>query len=136
MPNKRFVISWIAVFVTLMVSGFIVFAVLLASFLEANSGGMAFRADGEELFQWILAGNALIAYAFVWIYDRGNDGTGVGQGLRYGLAMGVFWGGVEMILYAIQPGTLTGMMGAIAADFAIYILAGVVLAKVYDAVKA
>lgn len=136
MPDKQFLISWVAVFLTTMIFGYVVFGVLMADFWAdpANTGDVVVRPEGSELMEWVAIANLIFAYVFVRVWRHGYEGTGIGEGVRYGLMMGVFWGTFEMINYAFMPVPMNTMMIGFAGDVAMFVVAGIVLAKVYPAV--
>lgn len=104
--SKRFVIAWVVMFVAWMVEGFLVHGVLLhADYAQLPQ---LFRAETEAqgYFGWMLLAHALLAGAFVWIYQRGiaPDRPWLGQGLRFGLATALLTVvPTYLIYYAVQP---------------------------------
>ncbi len=135
MPSKRFIISFIAVFVTFSLYGFLVWGVLLAEAMYAEMGNI-WRAEGEEQMAWIFIAYALMSYVMVRIFKHGQEDKGVAEGVRYGLMAGVLFGSAELIAYAVQPITMKGALMAFGIDVVMFVIAGVVLSVVYKAVGA
>lgn len=131
MFNKKIIVSTVSVFVTMMAYGFLVYGLALDNFYKEYAGNLAIRAEGEELMHWLAVGQLLMAYGFVWVWHHGVKGTGIAEGLRFGFAMGIFWGGVEMINYAFMPMDLIAMVVSYVADIAMMMVAGVVLSIVW-----
>ena len=135
MPGKRFIISFIAVFVTFSLYGFLVWGVVLAEAMYAEMGGI-WRAEGEEQMAWIFIAYALMSYVMVRIFKHGQEEKGIAEGVRYGLMAGVLFGSAELIAYAVQPITMKGALMAFGIDVVMFVIAGVVLSVVYKAVGA
>ena len=71
--TKNFLISWAAVFVVWMAGSFLVHSVWLGE----TYAGMThmFRSDQDQkgLFHFMLIAHVVMAGAFVWIYQRGQE---------------------------------------------------------------
>ena len=108
--NKKFMISWVAVFVVWMVGGMLVHGVWLGETYEAMTNMMRPMAEQEGLMHFMLIAHALMAAAFVWIYQRGQeDKPWMAQGLRFGVAIALLAPiPTFMIYYTVQqtPGML------------------------------
>lgn len=131
MFNKQMIISTIAVAVTTMVYGFVVFANLMTDFYMANAGGVVVRPAGTELMEWMSLAQVLIAYGFVWVWSHDVKNEGLMEGVRFGFFMGLFWGGVEMINYALMPMVFNVMVVGYILDIVMFMVAGGVLAMVW-----
>ena len=71
--NKNFLISWVIIFVVWMAGGFVVHGVLLGADYAALTNIMRPEAEQQSYFHWMLLAHAIMAGAFVWIYNRGNE---------------------------------------------------------------
>ena len=78
----------------------------------------------------MLLAHAIMAGAFVWIYNRGNeDKPWLRQGIRYGIAIALLAAvPIYMIYYAVQqlPGML--VVKQIIFDSALIVIIGIVVA--------
>ena len=87
--DKRFWLSFLAVFVVAMIIGFVNHGLLLAADYE-NLGTSIMRPleEQEALFHFQIIAHILIAFGFVWLYREGRSAETpwVGQGVRFGLA--------------------------------------------------
>ena len=108
--NKKFLISWLVVFVVWMVCSFLVHVLWLGETYAGLTNMMRSDAEAQELFHFMLLAHVLMAGAFVWIYQRGNeDKPWMEQGLRYGIAIALLAPiPTFMIYYVVQqtPGML------------------------------
>jgi hypothetical protein len=115
--NKKFLISWLVIFVVWMVGSFVVHGVLLQA--EYAQLPNLFRPDTEaqNFMHLMLIAHVLLAGAFVWIYQRGREEKPwLAQGLRFGLAVAVMTAiPTYMIYYVVQP--MPGMMAVKQAVF-------------------
>ena len=108
--NKSFLVSWVVVFVVWMGLSFAVHG----AWLGDSYAGMTniFRSEEEQmaLFHYMLLAHVLMAGAFVWIYQRGQeDKPWLQQGLRFGIAVALLAPiPTYMIYYTVQqiPGAL------------------------------
>lgn len=108
--NKKFLTSWAAVFVVSMLGGFLIHAVWLDAIYQGMTNIMRPAAEQEALFHFMLLGHAIMAAAFVWIYERGKeDKPWLQQGLRFGVAVALLVPvPTYMIYYTVQQ--TTGML--------------------------
>ena len=108
--NKKFVISWVAVFVVWMAGSFAVHGAWLSDLYGTLPNIMRTEAESQALFHLMLLAHLIMAGAFVWIYQRGaEDKPWLWQGLRFGVAIALL-APIPMftIYYVVQqiPGAL------------------------------
>ncbi len=88
--NKKFLISWVVIFVVWMAGSFAVHGVWLRD-MYAQLPGNLYRTEGDTqqaYFPYMLAAHVIMAGAFVWIYQRGRENKPwLAQGVRYGIAI-------------------------------------------------
>ncbi len=108
--NKKFLISWIAVFVVWMIGSMLVHGIWLGPTYEGLTDMMRPMEEQEALMHFMLIAHVLMAGAFVWIYERGKeDKPWMQQGLRFGIAIAILAPiPTFMIYYTVQqtPGML------------------------------
>ena len=127
--NKKFLISWIVIFVLWMAGGILVHGVLLAPDYTAM-GTMRPEAEQQAMMYLMLLAHAILAGAFVWVYARGVENKPwLGQGLRFGFAVACIAVIPTYLIYYVvlpTPGAvavkqivfdtiLTTLLGAVAA---------------------
>jgi hypothetical protein len=136
MPDRQFLFSWVAVFLTTMIFGYLVFGLAMNDYYAdpATAGGMAYFAEGEERLEWLMIANLVWAYLMVRIWRHGYEGTGIGEGVRFGLLLGTFYSTAEMVTASFAPVPINTMIVTIVVDIAMFVVAGIVLAKVYPSV--
>lgn len=102
--DKKFFLSVIVVFVVSMLLGFITHGWALKD--EYLATGI-YRPEAEQQARmiWMLLGHLFMSVAMVVLYRKGReDKPWAGQGLRFGLWLGMFAAiGVYMIYYVVLP---------------------------------
>ena len=103
--NKKFLISWLVVFVVWMAGSFLVHGFLLADGYAELPNLFRSEEDSARYFHWMLLAHVVLAGAFVWIFQRGNEvKPWPAQGVKFGLAIAAI-GPIPMytIYYVVQP---------------------------------
>ena len=131
MNTKRFLIAGVAVAVWLMLYGFVVYGILLADFWDSQGNAAMMRPENEQVMWAIMLSCLLQGLALAFIFTKGYEGKGVGEGVRFGLLVAWFIAGLYLLFYAIQPWGEVGLVASIATDGLMYVGAGIVLALLY-----
>lgn len=130
MNTKRMWYASIAVFLVIFVIEFIVHGVLLDGVYKQTASVWRPQADVEKMMWLFWVGYLIFAPVFVLIYTKGHEAgkTGIGQGLRYGVYMGLLTA-IPMNLgwYVVLPipaalaiyWAIAGMVEMIAAGIAV-----------------
>jgi magnesium-transporting ATPase (P-type) len=129
--NKKFLISWVVIFVIWMVGSFVVHGLLLgADYANAQPTLMRPEAEQQSMFHWMLIAHISLAGAFVWIYGRGiDDKPWMQQGIRYGIAVALLAViPVYMIYYAVQPTPGMIVIKQSVFDTVLIVILGIVVA--------
>lgn len=103
--NKKFLISWVVIFVVWMGGSFVVHGLLLADGYAALADLFRPEEDAAKYAHFMLLAHVIMAGAFVWIYQRGaEDKPWIAQGARFGIAVACL-GAIPtyMIYYVVQP---------------------------------
>lgn len=131
--GKRFLISWIVLFVLWMLGSFVVHGLLLHDDYAKLPNLFRPEADAKQYFPLMLLAHVLLAGAFVWIYSRGVEAKPwLSQGVRFGVAIALLtvvpW---YLIYYVVQP--MPGMHVAkqIVFDSILLVILGIVAAWLY-----
>jgi hypothetical protein len=128
--NKKFLISWVVIFVVWFVGSFVVHGLLLNADYSMLPNLMRSEAEAQSLFHFMALAHVLMSGAFVWIYARGNeDKPWIQQGIRYGIAIALLSAvPTYMIYYVVQPSP--GMLAVKQSIFdgALLVILGIVVA--------
>ena len=103
--NKKFLISWLIVFVVWMAGSFLVHEVLLHDGYAALPNLFRSKEQLANTTHIMLLAHVVMAGAFVWIYQRGRENKPwLPQGIRFGTAIALL-GPIPMysMYYAVQP---------------------------------
>jgi hypothetical protein len=108
--NKKFLGTWVVVFVLWMLGAFIVHANLLHDDYAALTGMFRTAADSQHYFPLMIVAHVILAGAFTWIYLRGHEAKPwLPQGLRFGFAVALLTVVPTYIIYYVvqpMPGTV------------------------------
>jgi hypothetical protein len=129
--SKRLLIHSAVVFIVFSLYGFVVHGILLEDTYNELPGLWRPQAETEALLYWIFIAHALMAVPFAMIFAKGYENRGLGEGVRFGLLIGIFLGAGNLIFYAIQPSTLNLTAITFLADIGMTVAAGLALAAVY-----
>lgn len=124
MPNRTLRVAAVVFFVGLALD-FLLYGVLLNDALRRDS---VVRSPWSGMWPKIVLGEMIFAWFFAWVYMRGIEAKpAMQQGLRYGLAMALFWavaGGLQMA--PMIPTTETIIIGTIAGNAVKVLLQGMI----------
>lgn len=131
--NKKFLLSWLVVFVVWMTGSFIVHGVLLHDDYAKLTQLFRSDADSEQYLPLMLLAHVILSAALVWIYQRGAEAKAwLAQGLRFGMAVALLTVvPTYMIYYVVQPMPGMLVLKQIAFDGVLMLLLGVVAAFLY-----
>ena len=127
--GRKFLISFVVMFVMTVASGIIVHGFLLGGDYAAMQ--QLYRQPGDMSYMpYLYLGQALFAAAFVWIYQKGReDKPFLMQGIRYGVAVAVLATiPTYLIYYAVQPLPAVMVLKQIVFSTIGVVISGIVLA--------
>src|SRR6187200_925758 len=103
--NRKFWISFVAMFVMAMAFGMLIHGMLLHDEYRKLGSIMRSESEAQKLFGLMILAHVLIALGFTWIYIKGKEARPwLGQGLRYGIAVAVMMTiPTYLIYYVIMP---------------------------------
>ncbi len=128
---KSLALAIVAVFIFNGLTNYVIHELLMKGAYEASAALWRPAAEMQDYCWWMVAGQAIIAIFFTTLFAKGYEGTGIGEGFRFGILIGLFCAGSSFISYAVMP-----LPCAIACNWAIMGLvqsvgAGIVAALVY-----
>jgi hypothetical protein len=132
MDYKRLALAAVVAWVVDSVYSFVVYMNLFSAQMSAYPGVFRSQAGMNANAPLMLVASLVAFLALAWIYAKGYGGRGIGEGLRFGVTMGVFITGfISVAMY----GTLNigGRLGVVmsAASFVELLVVGLVLGAVY-----
>jgi hypothetical protein len=130
--TKRYLLASLAVFVFFYFVEYLIHAVYLAGPYEAVPN--LFRPEEEKsgFFVWLTVAYVILALAFAYIFTRGYQGRGIGEGARYGVLIWLVAAlPASLFDYAVQPWPAKVVGTWIVAYLIEIVLAGVLLALIY-----
>ena len=133
--NRKFLLTWLAVFIGWMAGDFFVHGTLLHDEYARLPNLFRPEAEAQHYFLWMILGHVIMAGAFVWIYSRGVEARRwPPQGARFGLAAALL-GVVPMYLiyYSVQPLPGSLVVKQILFEGILVVLLGLLAASIYRA---
>jgi len=132
--DKRFWIAGIVASVLVIALGFVVHAVLLTD--DYMNYKHLFRTEEDAMANMplMMLAHIIMGFALAWIYGQGvkNEGSWLGQGLRFGIAttllVTVPW---YLIYYSVQPWGRRVIAKQIVLDGISMIIVSLVVAYIY-----
>lgn len=134
--NRQFVVAWIAALVLWFLGSFVVHHVVLGGDYRQVAQLYRPQEAAREVFWLMIVAHALLAGAFVWIYQRGVEmgRPWLGQGLRYGVAVALLTVvPTSLIYYVVQPLPGPLVIKRIVFETALLLIIGVAVAFVHRA---
>jgi len=129
MNKKRYVISSFVLFVFVFLYEFLVHGFLLSDIYMQTAQLWRSEEDYKMIFTLIsqLGFSAVLAYIFTLNYE----GRGIGEGIRFGLCIGMLLGAIEIGKYGYMPIPMVLMLSWVLAALLIGLGSGVILSLVY-----
>ena len=87
--NKKLLVGFIAVYVAMVVTNMIIHVVILAPTYHTEEVARVMRPEAEAKTWIYFVTSAIISFFFTLIFSKGYEGKGIGEGLRYGLYVGL-----------------------------------------------
>ncbi len=130
MGNKLW-LAFIGAFFTMFVLGYLFYGVLATGFVEKTYSNVA-KPGGENLLGITIA-YIIIAFMMAWMYPKGYaGGSPIGEGLRFGLAVGVLiYISGAFVQNAVMPVPLGSVLGIGIWGLVEAGAGGIVIGKIY-----
>ena len=131
--SKKFISTWIVLFVAWFLGSFVVHGLLLRSdYMHLAS---LFRTEGDEqkYFPLMLLAHVILSGALVWIYARGAEAKPwLAQGVRFGVAVALLTAvPTYMIYFVVQPMPGNVVIKQIVYDSVLMVILGMIVAWLY-----
>jgi len=129
MNTKRYILSAIAVFVAVFLFDFLVHGMLLKDLYTQTAS--LWRPEAEHKMIFMFMSQLAFAVILTFIFTRNYEDKGLGEGLRFGLYMGLLLATIDLGTYCYMPIPLALTLSWVAASIGRGIIAGIVLSLVY-----
>ncbi|MCB1866246.1 MAG: hypothetical protein KDG50_12550 [Chromatiales bacterium] len=103
MNLKKLAIATVVIFIVVFAYEWLFHGVLLEGLYERTAELWRPQDTMGGYFAWLIIGQLLFAFFFVWIYYRYIRIDSMGGGARFGLALGALLGATQLIMFAVQP---------------------------------
>lgn len=130
--NKTFWIGFVVVFVVAQVIGYLVHEVWLSSTYESLAAAFRPRDEMFDMMWMMMVGGVFTTFLFCYIFTKGYEGRGIGEGMRYGLLMGLFLAIPTAVdQYVVYPLTSNLAVTWFITMTATFMILGAVFAAIY-----
>jgi hypothetical protein len=129
MNKQRYVISALATFVFVFLYEFLVHGYLLMDLYEQTAS--LWRPEEEYKMPVMLMSEFSFSAVLAYIFTQNYEGKGVGEGVRFGLCIGMLLGAIEIGKYSYMPIPIILMLSWVLAALLIGLGSGIVLSLVY-----
>jgi hypothetical protein len=131
--DKKFLVSWVILFVAWMLGSFVVHGVLLNADYKALHGLFRSEDNAQVFFPLMVIAHIFLAGAFVWIYSRGVEPKPwLAQGVRFGVAVAFLTAiPTYIIYYVVQPMPGETVVKQLILDGFLILILGALVAFLY-----
>ncbi len=107
MNIKRFLLSVLACFIFVFFFEWLFHGMILSGIYESTAQLWRTKEEMAGYMPWAIFSQMAFATIFAWIFTRNYEGKGLGEGVRYGLPMGLFIAVMQFGSYPYMPIPLT-----------------------------
>ena len=130
MNVKRFVVAVIVVFITFQIFDFIIHRIILAPTYQKLES--LWRPDMMSKMWIFHVTSFVVSLLFVFIFTKGYEGRGIGEGIRYGLLIGLLMNVAGIFnQYAVYPIPFTLIFQWFIYGMIVFIICGIIAALIY-----
>jgi len=129
--HKRGFIAFIVAFLFIFFFGFFWHGILMKPMYQATASMWRSEADFNNHFPILILGHAVVAFAFTGLYVSKVGVNSAGIGFGYGIVIGIFASGVNLIRFAVEPLTTGILLMWFAADLICFAIAGALVGAIY-----
>ena len=129
MNNSRYLIASLVAFVYFFVAEYVFHGAILSGTYELIGSQMMREAP---VFVWFFPAYLVLGFVLTYVFVRGYENKGLGEGLRFGIIMGILIGTPNaLIRYAVEPWPGDLIVTWIVGTIIEYLIGGVLIAAVY-----
>ena len=128
MDVRRFIVGSVVAFIFVSAFEFLFHGLILAGTYQATAE--LWRPEGEHKLPFLIVSQLLFAIAAVFFFTRNYQGRGIGEGVRFGLYVGLILASVKLAdCYLPIPGGL--LVAWLTADLLKGLGTGIVASLIY-----
>ena len=114
MNVKRYVLGSLAAFVFIYLAEFVFHALIMSSSYDQYLALLRPATDQAAYMPYQAVGFLVLAFGFCYVFVQGYEGRGIGEGLRFGLYVGVAFGvSGYLINFAVFPWPTSWLTGQV-----------------------
>ena len=132
MNTKRFWMAFVAAYVVNQVLGFLIHGIWLDPVYQGMQDVFRPQEQMQPMMGILMFTAAVATLMFCFVFTRGYENRGIGEGVRYGLYMGIFLSIVTSIdPHVIYPVPLDLTIKWFISSVVTFVVMGVVVALIY-----
>jgi len=129
MNKQRYFISVLATFVFVFLYDFLVHGFLLGDIYKQTA--QLWRSEEEYKMHVMLLSEFGFSAVLAYIFTLNYEGKGIGEGIRFGLCVGMLLGAIEIGKYSYMPVPIVLMLSWVLATLLIGLGSGMILSLIY-----
>lgn len=129
MNNRRFFLASVSIFAFMFAFEWVFHGNLLADFYARTAS--LWRPKGECILPSMLLGQFMFPFVFSYIFLKGYENKGMGEGIRYGALIWLLFVPSNLIYYAVMPLPFELVLLWLLGSIIEMVLAGAILATIY-----
>ncbi|MBI1807813.1 MAG: hypothetical protein HYR76_12260 [Ignavibacteria bacterium] len=130
--NKKLWVGFIAVYVAMVVTNMVIHMGLLSATYHSPEVMKLMRPESDGTMYIYFITSAIVSFFFTLIFSKGYEGKGMGEGVRYGLYVGLLMATpMAYDSYASYPLPYSLALQWFIYGVVQYIILGIVIAMVY-----
>jgi hypothetical protein len=131
MNHQRGSLALICAFVLVFLFGFVWHGVLMKEMYTETASLWRTEGDFQNHFWILILGHAVVAFAFTGLYVSKVGVNSAVTGFGYGVVIGIFCAGVELIRFAVEPITAKILCMWIIGDIIQFAIVGAAVGAIY-----
>jgi hypothetical protein len=132
MNVQRYFIGSIVVFVFIFLAEWVFHGLIMDGFYDEAQHLLRPETDGGGCMIWMIIGFLLMAFGFCFIFTKGYENKGIGEGIRFGLYVAIaFSVSTSLIGFSVYPYPASWVIGWIIGEPIIAIISGIIIAAIY-----
>jgi len=132
MNTKKFWLAFVATYVVYQVFGFLTHQVWLLPVYQEIAEVFRPKEQMDSMAWIFFVTSAIVVWVFCFVFTRGYEGRGVGEGVRYGLLMGLFLMVIQAWdSFVIYPLPYHLILKWFVSGMVMFIVMGITVAMIY-----